>query len=158
MCFLHFREGDCGIATFFRLAFKSGECLVNRLEVGENQLGFDCRHVAGGVDRTVDVNDVVVLKDANDFADGVGFTNSGEELIPEALALTGSSDNPGNVDEVDGRGEDPLGPEYVGEYGQSLVRYRDHADIGFDCGKGVVRGQDIVLGECIKEGGLADVG
>ena len=76
------------------------EPLVDGLEVLEAELGVDGRDVGDGIDRVLDVDDVVVLEAAHDVGDGVGLADVGEELVAEALALGGAAHEAGDVDEV----------------------------------------------------------
>ena len=49
-------------------------------------------------------------------------------------------------------------PKTSASFGQPLVRQRDHPDVGLDRRERVVRGEHLVLGEGVEQGGLADVG
>ena len=56
------------------------------------------------------------------------------------------------------RGQDPLGAEHLGQLGESLVGHRDDADVGLDGREGIVRREDVVVGQRVEQRGLADVG
>ena len=97
-------------------------------------------------------------KHPHHLADGVALADGGEELVAQALAGRGAAHDAGDVDEGDGRGDDLLGVEHLGEHVEARVGHRDDADVGLDRGEGVVRGQHVVLRQRVEEGGLADVG
>lgn len=63
------------------------ESLLESLHVGDHELGLDDLDIGGRVDLAVDVDDVVVGEDANYLADGVRFTNVGQELVAQTCAL-----------------------------------------------------------------------
>jgi hypothetical protein len=83
-------------------AFRDG------VEVGEHELGGDHLDVAHRVDATHGVNDVRILEAAHDLDDGVDLADVGEKLVAEAFALAGAGDKAGDVDELDGGGNDNL--------------------------------------------------
>ena len=158
MSLLHFSEGHRSVAALFGFAFKSGQRLVDGLQVSEDEFGLNRRHVAFGIHTSIDVDDVIVFKNADDFTDGIGLTDGGQELVAESFAFAGAAHDAGDVDKVDGGRQDALGTEDLGENRQSRVGDRDHAHVWFDRGEGVVRRQNVVLGESVKEGGLAHIG
>ena len=51
-----------------------------------------------------------------------------------------------------------LGAEDSGQNCQPWIWDAYNADIRLDCGKGVIRSKNIVLGEGVKEGRLSDIG
>ena len=60
---------------------------VQRVEVGEQQLGLDHLDVALRIDAALDVHDVRIVEAADDVQDRVGLADVGEELVAEPLAL-----------------------------------------------------------------------
>ena len=106
---LHFGQARLRVtAASFGLAFEAGDDLLDRLQVGQDQLGLDRGDVARRIDAAVDVNDVVVDEDANDFTDRVALSDRGEELIAETFALRGAFDDARDVDEGHGGRQDLL--------------------------------------------------
>ena len=53
--------------------------------------------------------DVLVLEAPDDLDDGVDLADVGQELVAEAFALAGALDQPGDVHELDRRGNDDVG-------------------------------------------------
>ncbi|EGJ77201.1 putative GTP-dependent nucleic acid-binding protein EngD [Streptomyces sp. Tu6071] len=134
------------------------EDLLDRLEVGEDQLGVDRLDVVLRGDLAVDVHDVVVLEGADHLADRVRLADVREELVAQSLALARAAHDAGDVDEVHRRGEDTGRTEQLGELRQPGVRHAHDAHVRLDRREGVVRGQHVVLREGVEEGGLADIG
>ena len=132
--------------------------LLQRLQVGQDQLGLDRLDVAGRVDLAVDVGDVLVAEDAGHLADRGRLPDVGEELVAQALALRGAADDAGDVDELDRRGEHLRRTEELGQPRQPLVGNADDTDVGLDRGERVVRREHVVLGQGVEERGLPGVG
>ena len=131
---------------------------LDRREVCEGQLDLDGLDVAARVDRAFDVDDVLVLEAADDLYHGVGLADVGEELVAEPLALRRAADEPGDVHELDRRGDDGRRLDYLCQRFEPLVGDGDDADVGLDGGEGVVGGERRRLrGERVEECGLADV-
>ena len=110
------------------------------LEVAKDEFGFDHFPIVLGVDFAVDMDDVGVIKDADDMADGVAFANMGEELVTETFAFAGAFDEAGDVDEFDRGGDDFFGANGFSEFFEAMIWYFDDADIGVDCTKWIVGG------------------
>ena len=100
-----------------RLLLQPRDGLLDRLQVGEDQLGVDGLHVVLRRDAPVDVHDVVVLEDPDDLADGVAVADVREELVAQPLALAGALDDAGDVDEVDRRGDELREPKTSASFG-----------------------------------------
>ena len=83
--------------------------LLDRLHVGERELGVDHLDVGDRIHAVVDVDDVAVLEAAHHVGDGVGLADVGEELVAEALALRGARDEARDVDELPRSPESPSG-------------------------------------------------
>jgi hypothetical protein len=79
-------------------------CLLQRLQVGQGELGTDGLDVGGGVDLAVDVGDVVVAEHPRHLADRRGLADVGEELVAQPLPLGRAAHDAGDVDELDRRG------------------------------------------------------
>ena len=132
--------------------------LLQRLQVGEGELGLDRRDVAGGVHLAVDVGDVLVTEDAGDLADRGRLPDVGEELVAQPLPLRGAAHDAGDVHELDRGRHHPLGAEELGQARQPLVRYADDAHVRLDRRERVVRREHVVLGQRVEERRLPGVG
>ena len=132
--------------------------LLQRLQVGQDQLGLDRRQVGLRVHLAVDVGDVVVAEHPGDLADRGRLADVGEELVAETLALGRAADDAGDVDELDGRGHQPGRLHQLTQRLQARVGDADDADVRLDRGERVVRREDVVLGQRVEERGLAGVG
>ena len=152
------REDLDAVLVDARFLLQARDGLLERLQVGEDELGVDRLEVFRRVDATFDVDDVRIGERAQHLADRVGLADVRQELIAEPGALARSLDDARDVDEGHGRGKDALRPEDLREYGEPRVGHLDDPRVRLDRRKGVVGGEDVVLRECIEERRLADVG
>ncbi len=104
------------------------------------------------------MDDVRIGEDSDNLADRVRLADVGEELVAEALSFGRAADKPGDVDEADRSRHRTGAVEHLGQPGQPGVRNADDSDIRLDGGERVVRGQDVVTGQRVEQGRLADVG
>jgi hypothetical protein len=127
-------------------------------EIGEHKLRVDHFDIANRVDRTADVVNVAVFKTSNDLHDRVNFADMTEELIAESLARARAFDQPGDVHKFDGRRNNLLRVRQLGQFCESRIRYRDDAEVGINCAKGIICCLRLA-GAChrIEERGFPDV-
>ena len=104
------------------------------------------------------MDDIVVDESADDLTDGIGFADVREELVAQAFPFGGAAHDSSDVDEIDGGIEDAFGGEDLRQPAQPGVRQRDHAHVRFDRRERVVCRENLVLGQCVKHGRLADIG
>ena len=140
-----------------QILLQLGQRVFDGLQVGEDQLGVDGVDVVGRIDLAVDVHDIIVFEGTHDLADRVGFANVGEELVAQAFAFRSALDDACDVDEGDGGRHDLLGVHELGEHRQTVIRQWHDAGVRFDGGKRIVFRQNVVTGQCVEHGGLADV-
>ena len=81
------------------------EALLDAFEIGEHQFGFDGLGVGDGIDVAFDMGDVVVLEAAQHVGDGVDLPDVGEKLVAQPLPFGGALHQPGDVHELDHRGQ-----------------------------------------------------
>ncbi len=122
--------------------------LFECLEVAEDEFGFDDFPIVLGVDFAVDMDDVGVIKNADDMADGVAFANMGEELVAEAFAFASAFDEAGDVDEFDRGGDDFFGTYGFGEFFEAMIGHFDDADIRVNGAEWIVGG---ISGFCTRK-------
>ncbi len=132
--------------------------LLDRLHVGQRELGVDHLDVGDRVDLVVHVDHVAVLEAAHHVGDRVGLADVGEELVPEALALGGARDQAGDVDELDDRRDHLQRLVDGGELREARVGHFHHAHVRLDGAERIVLRGDAGLGERVEERRLADVG
>ncbi|MCY1234354.1 hypothetical protein D9M72_469350 [compost metagenome] len=131
---------------------------LEAVEVGEHQLGLDRLGIGDRVDAAFDVGDVVILEAAQHMHDGIHFADIGEELVAEAFALRCAAHQAGDVDERDARRDDFLRLGDVGQLAHARIGNRDFAGVRLDRAERIVGSLSRRrLGECVEEGGLADV-
>ena len=78
--------GGKRLVAFHRL-FGAVDTAVNQLKVRENQFKIDGLHIAERVDIAVHMDNVVVLKAADDMHNGVGLADVGQKLVAKSLTL-----------------------------------------------------------------------
>ena len=90
--------------------------------------------------------------------DRIYFTDIAEELVAQTFTLARAFHQTGDVDEGQ-LGWNSLGRfGYPGDFLEPLIRDRHLADIRFDRAKRIVRSlRSLRLGQCIEQGGLADI-
>ncbi len=104
-----------------------------------------------GVDAAGDVNDLGVVEAADDVADGVGGADVAEELVAEAFAFAGAFDEAGDVDKLHGGGDEGLGLDEGGDFGETLIGHGNDAGVGVDGAEGVVGGLRLGRGEGVED-------
>ena len=60
---------------------------VDKLDIGEDKLQVDSFDISAGVDVSVHVNDIVVLKAADNMNDSVHLADIRQEFVSQTLAL-----------------------------------------------------------------------
>ena len=100
----------------------------------------------------VDVSDVVVGKAPGHLADGVGLPDVGEELVAHPLALAGTLDDAGNVDERDGRLHRLGRVEHLGQHVEPLVRHPHDTDVGLDRRERVIGRHHVIASQRVEQG------
>ena len=104
------------------------------------------------------MNDLGILKAADDVRDGIGGANVAEKLIAQALALGRARDQAGNVDELHRGRHEGLGLDKRGDLVQPLVGHADDAHVGVDGAEGIVGCLRLGRSQRVENGGFADVG
>ncbi len=141
-----------------RLLLQPGKPAVDRLEVCDRQLGLDHLDVAARVEPFVDMDHVGRLEGPDHVADGAHLADGGQELVAEPLTLAGALHQTGDVDEGHRGVDHLLGSEDLGETLDPRIGDGHHSGVRLDRGERVVGGEDPGLGQCVEQGGLADVG
>jgi hypothetical protein len=141
-----------------RLAHDALDAALGLLEVGVDELGLDRLDVAHRVDRSLRVQDRVVVMGADDVHDRVGLADVGQELVAEPLALAGAGHQPSDVMERDAVPHDLRRPDGVGDPLEPGIADRHDGDVRLDRGERVVRCLGARLGERVEERRLACVG
>ncbi len=145
-----------------RVLLELGKLLLERLDVGEDELGHDGLGIARRVDELAHAphlaHDVGVLEVADHLADGVGLADVREELVAQALALVGALHQARDVHELDGGRHDAPGMDDLGQLAEAVVGHVDDPHVGIDRGERVVGGQAALLGERGEQRRFAHVG
>ena len=133
------------------------ETALEVLDICKNEFQVDGLDVAGRIDRTLNVHDVLVVEAADNVNNGVHLANVGQELVAKALTLACAAYQTGDIHELDHSRRGLLCVIEFGQRLQTLVRYSDHADIRVDGAERIVCAFRARLRNCVEQGGLADV-
>ena len=139
------------VSTLLGLLAPLLDLLLNDGEVRESQFRIDDFNVGRRIHFAGHVNNVVVLKAADDVGNGVALTDVGEELIAQAFALARAGNQTGDVDEFDSSRNDFLGVVDFGERLQTRIRNLDDAHIGINCAEGVILSGDARFRQSIEK-------
>ena len=104
------------------------------------------------------MDDVAVLKAADDVYDGVHLADVRKEFVPQPLSLRGTADKARNIHKLNGRRGVFFGFINLGERVEPFVRHGDHAHVRFDGAEGIIRTFGACMGECVEKRALPDVG
>ena len=117
-------------------------CLVNsalqHFNVGEDELKVNCLNVALGVNASVYVYNIVVLKTAHNVNNRVALADIREELVPQTFALGRALYKSRYVNELNRRGCVFVGVVHLGELVESLVGHGYNAHIRLNRAERVV--------------------
>ena len=98
-------------------------------------------------------------KQRTDMGDGVAFTDVGQELVAQALALGGPAHQAGDVDKGQAGRDDFLRPGDFRQHLKARIGHRDVADVGLDGAEGIIgRLRRRRLRQSVEQGRFADVG
>ena len=78
--------------------------------------------------------------------------------LPRPFSRGRTAHDPGDVDEGDGRADDLLGVEHLGQHVEAFVGNCDDAHVGLDRREGVVRRQHVILRQRVEQRRFSDVG
>ena len=112
-----FERGGSPLVTAFGELGQLAFLLLQRVEIGEDQLGIDHLNVTDGIDGIHDVLDLRIFEAAHHLDDGIHFADVGQELIPQPFTLAGTGHQTGNVNELEDSGHQLLGAGDLAEHG-----------------------------------------
>src|SRR5690554_4546791 len=156
--FKHLQLGLGFLVAALGDALYSLDRFLDGVEVGQCQFGVDHFDVRGRVYLVGDVNHVAVFKAAHHVGDGVGLADVGQELVAQAFTLGCTGNQAGDVHEFHGGGNHALRLYDFRQLGQAGVRHGHHAGVRLDGAEGEVFRADAGFGQCVEQGGFADVG
>ena len=77
------------------------DAALQHFHVGENELHVDGLQIAHGIDGTIDVNDVFILKATDNVQDRIYLADVRQKFIAQALTLCCTADKACDVNEFD---------------------------------------------------------
>ena len=157
--FKSFKQFDLRRERFVALhcLFRAVDAAVNHLKVGKNQFQIDGLHIAQRVNATVDMDDIIVLKAADNVYDCIDLADMREKFIAEPLALGGAAHQSGYVDKFNHGRRIFLGMVHFRENVQTLVRHRNDAHVRVDGAERIVGRLRARVGQSVEQRTLADV-
>mmetsp|Transcript_24982 Transcript_24982/g.57743 ORF Transcript_24982/g.57743 Transcript_24982/m.57743 type:complete len:419 (-) Transcript_24982:19-1275(-) len=127
-------------------------------EVRQGQLEVDDLGVAHGVDRAVDVDHVLVVEASDHVDDGVALSDVSEELVAEALSGGRALHQAGDVDELEGGGNDLHAFVDFFQDLEPRIGNFDDSDVRFDGAKRIIGGlRSLGLRQRVEKRRLSDV-
>ncbi len=157
---LHHRE------LLFGVLFALTGALFNRLnpafdalEIGKQKFGHHRFRVPDGIDRALDMGDVVVVETTQHHNDGVHLADIGEKLVAQPLALGGATYQARDIDELQESRHRLGGFRDSADPLQALVRHGYPAHIRLDRAERIIRGfRRYGLRERVEKCGFSDIG
>ena len=103
------------------------------------------------------MNHIAIGEDADDLTNRIALSDIGQKLISQARPFRGALHDSSDIYKGDWGWNQLFRSEELGKFGQPRIGYRHDADIWLNSGEGIIGGQNIVLGQSIKKGGLTDI-
>lgn len=146
------------LAAHAGLLLLSLKSLLHKLNILESQLLADDVQITSGVDITLDVDNLSVVKASNNLEDGIDSTDVGEERVSETSSSGRTASQTGNI--VDGQvgGNDRLGLVFLNEPVESLIGHNNTSFLGLNCGVGKVLQAVSTPDEERRAGGFIQLG
>ncbi len=129
----------------------------DRVEVCEQQLGFDDLEIAHRIDPAVDVDDLLVREASNDMHECIGLPDVSEKLIAQPLPFARPTDQAGDVGKANRCQDRFLWLQDASEPGEPRIIDRGGAYVSIDRAERIVRCLRMGVREGIQEGGFADI-
>lgn len=148
----------CFVAAGLCLFLYPAYAAFDGFEVFELQFVVDDFFVPHGVDRAIDMRNIVVVETSQNVQYGIGLAYVGKKFIAEAFSLTGTLYQPGYIDDFDRRGDDALRVYQLGQFIEPVVGYGDNTHIGFDGAKGEVCRLRFGVGQTVEKRRFTHVG
>lgn len=147
------------LATTASLLLESLESLLNKLDILDAQLLADDVQITGGVDITLNVNNLGIIEAANHLEDGIDSANVGQERVTQTGTSGGTAGQTGNIIHGQVSRNLRLGLVVLAEPVEPLVGNDDAGLLGVNGGIGEIgRVTQGGLGDGLEECRLADVG
>ena len=130
---------------------------LHRLQVAKLQLGVDNPLIAHGVDRAVDMGNIIIVKAPQHVDYCIGLANVCQEFISQSLATAGTFHQSGDVNYLHCCGNNLSRMNQLGETIESLVGDSNHAHVGFDSTEREICRLRLSIRQAVKQGGLAHI-
>ena len=134
------------VAARLCLFLDAGYTAINGFEVFYLKLHVDNLLVAHGIDRTIDVYDIIIVEAAEDMDNRVRLADIRQELVAQTFALACPFHETGDINDFDRRRDDAFGMYQFGEAVQPFVGDGDDTHVRFDSTKRKVCGLRFRIG------------
>ncbi len=104
------------------------------------------------------MDDVLIFEAAHHVNDGIHPTDVPQELVPQTLALAGPLHQAGDIQDLDGGGEDPFGIDEFSDPVHAGIGNLDDTHIGIDSAERIIGRLGASRGQCIENSGFPHVG
>ena len=115
-----------------------GNSALKNLDIRENQFQVNRLNVSGRINRTVNMNNVVIFETADNMDDSIYFTNIGKELIAQTFTFAGTFYKACNVHKFDGGRCYLLCVIQFTEFHNSFIRNSNNTYVWVDSCKRIV--------------------
>ncbi len=122
--------------AFFHLRYTA----LQDLQIREEQFVVDRLDVTRRIDAALHMNHVRVLKTADHVHDGVHLADMAQKLVAQALALSGTLHQTGNIHKLDGRGSHFFRVIHLPQQADPLIRHRHDPHIRINRAERIIRG------------------
>ena len=158
--FLEERQLNDGfLVARLRIFLRLAHALGDRLQVGEHEFGRDHLDVTHRINAAHGMDDIGILKAADDLHDGVDLADGGEKLVAQAFTFAGAGDESGDINKFDRGRHDDIGFRDGLQDVRALIGYDHDADIRVDRAERVIRGLGLAgTGEGVEKGGFTHIG
>ena len=121
------------------------------IEVSQRQFGIDGINIFCRVNTAGNVNNVIIVKAADNVADSFCFTDVGQELVTQTFTFGGAFHQTGDIDEFHGGRQNTLWFYDFRQCIQAGIRHRYHAGVRLNCTERKVRRFNTCFGQRVKQ-------
>ena len=141
-----------------RVFAQSFQLALDYFKIRKYKLVIYRLNIADGIDATVNMDYILVLKATHHMKYRVAFAYVRKKLVAESLALCRAAHQTGDIKELDSCGRVLFGRIHFCQRVEPRVRHRHHADVWLYCTEGIVCRVGACARKRIKNCAFADVG
>ena len=130
---------------------------LNRVHIRKNQFQVNRLDIPGRINISVDMDNVVIIKTADNMNNCVYFTDMGKKLVSQAFTPACSLYQPRNIHKFDGCRCYFFRIVHPGKNIQPVIRHKNNTRIGFDGTERIVFSLRARIGDCIEQSAFPDI-